>query len=1326
MKPDVSVVINTLNRAHCIGTTLKALEYQDYEGIFEVVVVNGPSTDNTLQVLERHSKNIKFVQCSVANLSISRNIGINSSAGEIICFLDDDAIPESQWLAEIVEGYETSRVGGVGGFVFDYTGFGYQATYELIDRFGNPHPRDFPEPYLCYPGSPKVPHLLGANSSFRKSALLSINGFDEEFEYFLDESDVIIRLVDQGWEIRQLSRAYVHHKSAASALRAEDRIINDWRPIIKNTFYFAYKHNRLASPTRISGELLQWEKQKRDWLKSDKAHNYDSFDQVFENASIEGIAASRRNEGISGIYPNFDQASNNKNKNLKQFSSKYRETNSNKRQGMRIVLISKNFPPAKTDGIARFTQSLAESLARQGCNVHVITLADGGNQLVDFNGNYWIHFINPLKLQHIQVINGIRVPYEISEWSYAAHQEIERIRQRMPIDIVEFPIWDIEGIAILANTGRSLPYKVAVSLHTSFMIYLESNPHLKTNKDYLYNFGDSVIALEKLAIENCDIIRANSRAIVKEIEHLYGIRMRPNALSIVHHGIAGLVEHHSLEFYEPSQRSTFTVLFVGRFEPRKGIEDLLKAIPLVFKDSSSRNISFRLAGNSSPSNNPLGKDYVSEFIGEYGSENWISAVHFLGPISDEDLWREYANCSVVVFPSKFESLGLVALEAMRSGRPIITPANGGTREIVDTDCAFLLSDTYPENLAQAIINASKDSKKLRSMSIAAAKNFNNRFTQDIMAKNSIIMYKKHLTHPHNSFAIQRRPKVLLVHSVVTLYDGISNVIVAHYKYLQSLGIFDITVVTQWECESVEIKDHACFSDPVTFSSSAIFKNSDWIIYHFGITYELFETIAVAGRHAFVMGVFHNITPTELVSNELKPKVVRSHDQIKLFYHAEHVVCMSSENREVLLEAVPNVQTTILGHSLNQDTLGRFRENKPSFDSGIINICFIGRITKSKGLLDLAQALTLLTQSTLNSSLEIRLSLLSRLASCSSEYYHEVLKVFDNLQSPRIEIEFFFDRPDSFKEEILDDADIFVLPSYHEGFGIPIIEALCHSCVVVAYDNSNIPAASLGLGRHVQTGNISALASALNAACHEVRSPKWILDGFQEYVKLVNSKLLDYAMANSPDRLLDPLPQYIKKPGSRQALDKPTKALNAYPDFDSLRLHNAQIRAMTRLSLDGIRPTSKDYKRQFVALIKSSLPMDYSMTDSCIVHISPQMILSRGYSTGKLCPQSGDLVVDLSPGCFLWGPYVSLPPGSYRVEFQMSRIGGPVQIRLDAHSNSVVMIEQVVSLEAGSRELLNFDFELKEIVHDLEFRAHADVFPAGAQVRLSHVALRELQ
>jgi len=122
----VSVVINTYNRCQSLRVTLKALEQLDHPS-FEVVVVNGPSDDDTEVLLAQYAGRVKVARCVRRNLSESRNIGIRHSAGEIVAFIDDDAYPDPAWLDALVAAYDDPEVSAAGGPVYNFTGVALQA-----------------------------------------------------------------------------------------------------------------------------------------------------------------------------------------------------------------------------------------------------------------------------------------------------------------------------------------------------------------------------------------------------------------------------------------------------------------------------------------------------------------------------------------------------------------------------------------------------------------------------------------------------------------------------------------------------------------------------------------------------------------------------------------------------------------------------------------------------------------------------------------------------------------------------------------------------------------------------------------------------------------------------------------------------------------------------------------------------------------------------------------------------------------------------------------------------------------------------------------------
>jgi glycosyltransferase involved in cell wall biosynthesis len=242
----VSVVICTYNRADGLRQTLESLRQQRYRE-FEVVVVNGPSTDHTGQMLREYPRPITVVDNQIANLSVSRNLGIRAASGDIVAFIDDDALPEPAWLEQAVPHFDDPEVAGVGGVVLDHTGMAYQYRYSAATRFGETMTsNDEPYDVCCAPGAAIYPYLQGTNALFRRDLLGKIGLFDETFDFYLDETDVCCRLVDAGYLLRQLSTAVVHHRVLPSARRNESKAVTRWFSIMRNHVYFGYRHGLLS------------------------------------------------------------------------------------------------------------------------------------------------------------------------------------------------------------------------------------------------------------------------------------------------------------------------------------------------------------------------------------------------------------------------------------------------------------------------------------------------------------------------------------------------------------------------------------------------------------------------------------------------------------------------------------------------------------------------------------------------------------------------------------------------------------------------------------------------------------------------------------------------------------------------------------------------------------------------------------------------------------------------------------------------------------------------------------------------------------------------
>lgn len=726
-----SVVINTYNRAEGLRKTLESLLKLAYPR-FEIVVVNGPSTDHTEEVIGAFSSRIKAATCDVRNLSVSRNIGICAAAGDIVAFIDDDAMPEPEWLAQLAAAYDDPSIGAVGGKVFDHTGYHFQYEYATADRLGNAQWQlSEATPHLNFPYSMRFPYLQGTNTSYRRHALLEIGGFDEEYEYYLDETDVCLRMNDRGYIIRQLPDAYVHHKFLPSHVRDENRVAKYRYPVVKNKIYFALKNARNhMSMHEIVNDVRQFvEGQFADvdfhiaggrLGQADRQQLNDDVNRAWERALERGMSAGRElinSEKLERYGCSFKIA-------LKE--GEVAAINVRKH----IVLVSRDYPPGHAGGIATFNRDLAVELAGLGHTVVVITESKDINR-VDFEDGVWVHRILkqsfPLSREAIE----LKIPQHIWDWSATTFEEVKRIESHRKIDVVETPVWDCEGIAFVLD--RRWP--LVVSLQTTLHFWLESHPEQRADAEWMVSFGKPMLELEKYVMRGADGVRSISAAIASEIENAYSFQFDRSLLQVQPLGLAAVPESTAVESVTKKE---LTLLFVGRLEARKGVDVLLQALPAVFSEFPSLRV--RILGDNTLVG-PDGHTYQQRFLAQAAGKQYLNRVSFEGRVDDSALRSAYADCDVFVGPSRFESFGLVFLEAMREGKPVIGCRAGGMPEVIkDGETGLLVNPGDSSELVQALLKLFR-SKELRSQLGGNAKrDFRERFTAVRMAQDSLGLF----------------------------------------------------------------------------------------------------------------------------------------------------------------------------------------------------------------------------------------------------------------------------------------------------------------------------------------------------------------------------------------------------------------------------------------------------------------------------------------------------------------------------------------------------------------------------------------------------------
>lgn len=215
----VSLIIVSRHRPKSLARCLRAVSQMEYPALEVVVVADAKG----LAVAQGY--HVKTVAFDAANISMARNLGVSHAAGEVVAFIDDDAVPEPLWIAHLVRPFEHPDVMASGGFVLSRNGISFEWTSGTVDTLLRTAaltvPPDATSLHRAVPG--RAIEIKGTNCAYRRRMLLQMGGFCPDLRYYLDETELNLRLACAGATVVIVPEARVHHVKEASALRRADR-----------------------------------------------------------------------------------------------------------------------------------------------------------------------------------------------------------------------------------------------------------------------------------------------------------------------------------------------------------------------------------------------------------------------------------------------------------------------------------------------------------------------------------------------------------------------------------------------------------------------------------------------------------------------------------------------------------------------------------------------------------------------------------------------------------------------------------------------------------------------------------------------------------------------------------------------------------------------------------------------------------------------------------------------------------------------------------------------------------------------------------------------
>jgi len=218
-----TAAICTRNRARELSRTLEALERQDVSATWEILVVDNASTDETPRVLTERSRRsaIPFQTANESRRGIAfgRNRALEAARGDIIVFVDDDAVPREGWLEAHVSAFGDPEVIGTGGRILPVLPVNTPDWYERIvscenggptSRFDfGTHPCDITE------GENQL-FPFAANMGVRRDVALEAGGFRTDLGWGNEwlpgeETELMRRLHRRGGRVRYVPDSVVDH-----------------------------------------------------------------------------------------------------------------------------------------------------------------------------------------------------------------------------------------------------------------------------------------------------------------------------------------------------------------------------------------------------------------------------------------------------------------------------------------------------------------------------------------------------------------------------------------------------------------------------------------------------------------------------------------------------------------------------------------------------------------------------------------------------------------------------------------------------------------------------------------------------------------------------------------------------------------------------------------------------------------------------------------------------------------------------------------------------------------------------------------------------------
>ena len=389
---------------------------------------------------------------------------------------------------------------------------------------------------------------------------------------------------------------------------------------------------------------------------------------------------------------------------------------------MHIVYVCREYPPTlRGGGIATYIRLIAQGLVERNNKVTVICASDDtrissdysdrGVRVIRLSGG---DFILP-SVESTSLLKKFRFIYRFDSYRKKIREAILELDD---IDIIEVADFGAESYFL-----KDINAPVVVRLHTP-SLFDRTTLGIKKyqGKDKLFQF---IGEREKYILKHADFLSSCSESLKEWTIQNLGVDS--NKIEVIYNPIE--LPTHKVELKSSTVKPT--IVFVGTISDVKGCADLFEAGKIL----AEKNVDFDM--------------FLYGKMGEFAenlkmNEQSYPWFHVTGKIEREKLFSIYCNASVVCFPSWWDNMPMVCLEAMGVGAVVLGSSSGGMSEIIQDSINGYLIEPHNVNLLaeklQFLINL--DSKTKKQISDNAKKRIENDFSLRTIVDKTIDYYNR--------------------------------------------------------------------------------------------------------------------------------------------------------------------------------------------------------------------------------------------------------------------------------------------------------------------------------------------------------------------------------------------------------------------------------------------------------------------------------------------------------------------------------------------------------------------------------------------------------